>query len=55
MKQEMTGWRWHQPDHMQIICTLLQTDSHASISSLNFLQVRCSTNSVTAMKAVQKA
>jgi len=27
--------RWHQLDHMQIICTLLQTDDHASTSSLN--------------------
>jgi len=26
MKQEMMGWQWHQLDHMQIICTLLQTD-----------------------------
>ena len=25
MKQEMMGWQWHQLDHMQIICTLLQT------------------------------
>jgi len=30
MKQEMM--EWHQPDHMQIICTLLQTDNHASTS-----------------------
>jgi len=30
MKQEMMGW--------QIICTSLQTDNHASTSSLNFLQ-----------------
>jgi len=29
MKQEMTGWQWHQLDHMQIICTSLQTDNHA--------------------------
>jgi len=36
MKQEMTGRQWHQLDDMQIICTLLQTDNHASISSLNF-------------------
>jgi len=36
MKQEMMGWQWHQLDHMQIICTLLQTDNHASTSSLNF-------------------
>ena len=26
MKQEMMGSQWHQLDHMQIICTLLQTD-----------------------------
>jgi len=36
MKQEMTGWQRHQLDHMQIICTLLQTDNHISTSSLNF-------------------
>jgi len=36
MKQEMTGWQWHQLDHTQIICTLLQTDNHASTSSLIF-------------------
>jgi len=36
MKQEMIGWQWHQLDHVQIICTLLQTDKHASTSSLNF-------------------
>jgi len=33
MKQVMTGWQWHQLDHTQIVCTSLQTDSHASISS----------------------
>jgi len=33
----MMGWHWHQLDHMQIICTLLQTDNHASTSSLSFL------------------
>jgi len=32
MKQETTEWQWHQPDHMQIIYTLLQTDKHASTS-----------------------
>jgi len=42
MKQEMMGWQWHQLDHMQIICTSLQTDKHASMLSLNFLQARCS-------------
>jgi len=36
MKQEMMGRQWHQLDHMQIICTSLQTDNHASTSSLIF-------------------
>jgi len=36
-KQEMTGWQWHQLDHVQIICTLLQTDNHVSTSPLNFV------------------
>jgi len=35
MKQEMTRWQWHHLDHMQIICTSLQTDNHANTSSLN--------------------
>ena len=29
-------WQWHQLDHMQIICTSLQTDNHDSTSSLSF-------------------
>jgi len=28
------GWQWHQLDHMQTICTSLQTDNHANTSSL---------------------
>jgi len=28
--------QWHQLDHMQTICTSLQTDNHTSTSSLNF-------------------
>jgi len=36
MKQKMMGWQWHQLDHMQITCTSLQTDNHASTSSLIF-------------------
>jgi len=40
MKQEMIGWQWHQLDHMQIICTSLQADNHASISSLSFFTGR---------------
>jgi len=35
LEQEMMGWQWHQLDHMQIICILLQTDNHASTSPLN--------------------
>jgi len=33
-----TTWvsQWHQLGHMQIICTSLQTDNHASTSSLSF-------------------
>jgi len=40
LKQEMMGWQYHQLDHMQIICTTLQTDNHASTPSLNFLTSR---------------
>jgi len=29
-------WQWHQLDHMQVICTSLQTDNHASTLSLIF-------------------
>jgi len=32
----MMGWQWHKLDHMQVICTLFQTDIHASTSSLKF-------------------
>jgi len=55
MKQEMTGWQWHQLDDMQIIWTLLQTANHASALSLNFLSAGCSSscpiNSIKALKA----
>jgi len=53
--KDMMGWRWHPLDHMQIICTLPQTDNHASTSSLHFLQAGCSswrpTNNIKALKA----
>jgi len=46
-------WQWHQLGHVQI-CTSLQTDNHASIPPLSFLQVGCpschSTNRVKALK-----
>jgi len=38
MRQEMMGfwgWQWHQLDHMQTICALLQTDNHTNSSSVN--------------------
>ena len=31
---EMMGWQWDQLDHMQVICTLIQTDNHANTSSV---------------------
>ena len=50
------GRQWHQPDHMQVICTSLQTDNHASTSPLKFLRARCPscnpTNSVKALKVL---
>jgi len=30
---EVLGWQWHQLDHMQTICTLLQTDNYTNTSS----------------------
>ena len=30
---EMMGWQWHQLDHMQVICTVLQRADHTSTSS----------------------
>jgi len=30
------GWQWHQLEHVQTICSLLQTDNHTNISSLTF-------------------
>ena len=48
---------WHQLDHIQTICTSLQTDNHTNTLSLNFLEARCSswcsTNSVKALKEKQ--
>jgi len=35
MKQEMVVWHWHRLDHLQIVCTCLQTDNTAGTSSLN--------------------
>jgi len=50
-----SGWQWHQLGHMQV-CTLLQTDNHASTPPLSFLHAGCPschpTNSVKALKAL---
>ena len=47
-------WQWHQLGHMQV-CTLLQTDNHASTPPLSSLQTGCPscrpTNSIKALKA----
>jgi len=47
-------WQWHQLGNMQV-CTLLQTDNHASTPLLSFLQAGCQschpTNIVRALKA----
>jgi len=32
----MMAWQWHQLDHIEIICTSLQTDNHTSTSSFSF-------------------
>jgi len=36
----MMRWQWHQLDYMQIVCTALQPDDHASTSTLSFFTVR---------------
>jgi len=47
-------WQWHQLGHMQV-CMSLQTDNHASIPLLSFVQAgypSCSpTSSIKALKA----
>jgi len=39
LEQEMMRWQWHQLDHMQIICTSLLTDNHASTAPLSFCRL----------------
>ena len=47
--------QWHQLDHMQTICTSLETDNNTNTSSLNFYRTNALTwrltNSVKALKA----
>jgi len=40
MRQELIGMAWHQSEHMQTICTSLQTDNYTNntlITQLNFI------------------
>jgi len=39
MKQEMMGWQWHQLDHIQIICTVLQTDNQTTPAPQHSLSI----------------
>ena len=32
-------WQWHQPEHMQTICTSLQTDNHTNTTSVKFYRL----------------
>jgi len=47
------GMQWHQLDHMQTICTLLQTDNYTNTSSLNFLQVGCFTEAQPTVQSTE--
>jgi len=40
LEQEMMAWQWHQLDHIQMICTSLQTDNHASSSDDNMENIK---------------
>jgi len=53
MKQEMMGWQWHQQNHMQIICTSLQTDNHSSASPLNFYRPDALPDAKQSVKALK--
>jgi len=53
----MMGRQWHQLDHMQTICTSLQTDNHASTSShykaLYAIQMSCLLYLITTLLTLQ--
>ena len=46
LEQEMMRWQWDQLHHMQIICTLLQTDNNASTWPLSFWVTVCKTKTL---------
>jgi len=41
------GWQWQQLDHVQTICTLLQTHNHANTSSLIFYRPDAQTANIS--------
>ena len=43
-------WRWHQLDHMQIICTSLQTDNHAQVCNTELKDIARSTVKFVVLK-----
>jgi len=51
---DFNGVEWHQLDHMQNICTLLQTDEYTSTSSLNFYRSECADALSAAQPSVPK-
>jgi len=51
----MMGWQWHQPDHMQIICTTLQTDNHASTITQFFMGPGALPDAQPSVKALKAA
>jgi len=55
-KARDSEWQWNPLGYIQV-CTLLQTDNHASTPPLSFLQAGCPscrpTNSVKALKALR--
>ena len=55
LEQEMIRWQCLQLDHMQIICTSLQTDNHTSNSPFSFLQAGCPSRRSTNMRQASKA
>jgi len=47
------GMQWHQLDHMQTICTSLQTDNHTNTLSFNFYKPDAVPDIQPAVKALK--
>jgi len=53
LEQEMMWWQWHQLDHMQIICSSLQTETPVPDSVFtDWMPFLPPTNIVKALKAI---